>query len=202
MNVLGWTTKHGPWPQGVSCGHHAGLFVLLTDADKGRERLALQVQCFKAEWDLMPVAPTADLSFLQAQRLAEDVDLQEQMRRLSGMGQLTVSLTKAQTTLSKPTSGRQWIHSRKAQHDEMLQDEQILRSMVAGPKTAISSLRHQADAVQCDLLIKQQDVAQTQERLITQAAAMDTSPNASLFVTGPWPPFGFAKLRTDHAAVT
>ena len=197
MNVLGWTQEAGPLPAGVSQHrYNAGVILLASPdvSDGARDRLALQVKCFDSGIGFIPASPHIKLTVHDALTLAKKPGFLDQLGGLQDNGQFTLALHCPTQTKRSASHGRNWLIERKALHDTQSNSVAFTTDLVEQTGLKATPLRSRGDMVECDLLANRNaanEIRQSIQRIIADASF---GANATLVVTGLWPPFGFVQL--------
>ena len=197
MTVLGWAQHIAHLPCGVQ-HHRAGEWkILLAEgkpAQTAHDRLALQVKCFDAGTGFLPTAPAKAMTLHTAIAVAQSQALYKLWPQLMDRCQFSLSLRKATRPHAVPDDGRSWLLARKARQDDQNTHARFLTEIAAHFTLPATPLRQTTDATQCDFLVPRAHADRFCGDIRSIVNTMDATDDISLSVTGPWPPFAFAKL--------
>ena len=197
MTVLGWAQDIAHLPRGVQ-HHNTGVWKILLAEDKPAQtahgRLALQVKCFDAGTGFLPTPPAKAMTLGTAIAVTQSQALCKLWPQLMDQWQFSLSLRKAAAPHPAPHDGRSWLSARKARQDDQNARAQLLTEIAAQITLPTLPPRHTTDATQCDFLVPRAHADKFRNDIRDVVNAMDATDDMSLSVTGPWPPFAFAKL--------
>lgn len=208
--VLGWAHAGANCVGGVTAvspvavdGNAINVLICKTNAAQcPRHRLQIQVNCFEAGIDFLPVAPATNLALSTAQAFTTSHahELSDLLHRLKGAGQMTfgIEFPSERTPDAPAETGRAWLQQRRAHqtateahlaHTIALLDQLDIKGFET--KTRATGTR-----VERDILVPRDCFKYVIERLRRTADGIEDAP-FPLMVTGLWPPFSFAQPFCD-----
>ncbi|MDX8348465.1 GvpL/GvpF family gas vesicle protein [Cognatiyoonia sp. IB215446] len=204
MIALGWTAAEKVLPDDVTY-HGRGTIRTLAMKERfkvdARSKLRAQVCCFEAGIDLLPIAPSQNLSPAAAQMLLAEADLRDTVMELRGKAQLKLLVQMPKQPKVDQTSGRAWLAARRLhlsiKEQLVLQLSQLARHLAL----EVAPIRQSECRMQCDMLIPRDKTHEVTEALMRGLDHLPEFDAAKLTVTGPWPPYGFAMIRQTSRQV-
>lgn len=208
MIALGWclANQSVPEPLWLSvCGQIAVLCAPADVAQTPRARLGLLQSAFDAGIDLVPLSTIRDWPAEMARDLAvrAATDLQQQITRISGMGQITLQMFRSNETEdvsadpSLRDGGRSWLRHRAdslAAHEALVASSASLLLALArdidAPASAIQPARHGAKV---HFLMPRDSLGDLGGRLSQTRLRPDLLAGAIFSLSGPWPAFDFVE---------
>lgn len=209
MIALGWCLANQlvPAPLLVSTrGPIAVLCVDPEDAPTARDRLGLLQRAFDAGIELVPLSTIrewpADAAIEVASQAARD--LQCQIIRLSGQGQITLRLCWSEGAKERPAvrspcgGGRDWLRQRaeSVASDEAVTETSIrlLSELAKEVGATSSSVQATRQGAVVHFLMPRDSLRDLGRRLSLTKLSPARLTNAVFSLSGPWPAFDFVQI--------
>lgn len=197
MTALGWIKAGQACPPSLHQFPIGGLNVLglpPRQADAPRDIIAAQVQYFDAGYDILPTSPVAKMSIAQACDAADrnQTTLADKIARYNGVGQLSIVLhnNQTQSEQSHYATGRAWLLSRQKMQIAKEHYRALLRSLVSDLGIDTSNPTRSGAGYRIDILVERVRAKEV-EHIISARAALTDATDATVTVTGLWPPYCF-----------
>ncbi len=198
MIGLGWTSETATVPDGLRLhgdGPIRALCAPTAVSKTARDRLGMQVRSFDAGIDLLPIAPSHQISSQQAISMMRTADMAPIITQLKTKGQLTLSVQQPQIATDPISDGRSWLAARKNRHDVRANQADLLHHIAALAGRPVSPLRRTNHCVQCDILVERSEADKLKDQLAHHLHGSSGLVEGVISITGLWPPFGFADLQ-------